>query len=100
MIKSLYDKRRENTYIFKDTVMHLEALIRHLLGLESQVCMLEGKKRARRRIKAKEQFRRKWPANVSQQENDMIRYTFLQDNPGGNVDNRCSKDTHSEAIAI
>ena len=40
MIKSLYDKRRENTYIFKDTVMHLEALIRHLLGLESQVCML------------------------------------------------------------
>lgn len=34
MIKSLYDKRRENTYIFKGTVMHLEALIRHLLGLE------------------------------------------------------------------
>lgn len=30
----------------------------------------------------------------------MIRYTVSNNNPGGNMDNRCSWDTHSEAIAI
>lgn len=77
----------------------------HLLGLEGCVCMLEARKSDHRNIKAKQRVTsgEKEPMKDSKQENgmnEMIRYTFLYANPGGNMDNRCSRDAHSEATAI
>lgn len=92
----------KNMYICKDTVLHIGH--QYTIRWVRRSCACWKLERDHRNIKAKQRVTsgEKEPMRDSKQENgmtEMIRYSFSYANPGGNMDNRCSRGAHSEATA-